>query len=375
MNIFSALQDCFLVNASGGHDQAAPDLLFWKAIIVLQSPGNALFLGIGKTVDRWGAIARQEIPVNESAYIKVLQTGPAEVPPILIVQELRNSFFVKSRLQISQGDWGTCPIPFLFFRPAFVCQPVHLVQEIARRCIILFRTTDLHETSTEENALPVHFVRIGEIGKTRQEGAHVASGRIDSRLPDPSQILSENFMDGTERIAERRGRRAVVQSIPQDVIQEDQLMIESIHSKDIGTTLPHSSFPPIPPVEVLCIGHPRTAGEDHRLSGESIQMHVSGHLGIRQDFGISPVALDCHDVDEHPVIRLVPEHHLVVRGETNAVRLFHMANQRKKIPHRPKNLPELSFIPLTCKPTVYLNLTRFHPIALRRLSSVDAAAI
>ena len=119
-------------------------------------------------------------------------------------------------------------------------------------------------------------------------------------------------MDRTERIAEGSCCSPMVKAIPVDIIVEDQLVIESIHPQHVGPLFPHPSLPAIFPIEVFGISHAGTAGKACRLPGECIQVHMVGHLGIRQDLGLRPVALDGHDVDEHPVIRFVAEQHLIV---------------------------------------------------------------
>ena len=237
---------------------------------------------------------------------------------------------VKTRFHVRDRNGLARPVLLLFFLPGLVCQPVHLVQEIAGGGIEHLHLADLHETPAKEHPASVHHIGIREIGKTREEGGDVRPLRVNGRGQHLAQVGGEHFLDRTVGITESGGSRAVVKAVPEDIIVENQLVVESIHSQHIGALLPHPSFPAILPVEVFGIRHPGTAGELGRLPGKGIQMDMVGHLGIRQDFRLGPESLNGQDVDEHPVVRFVAEHHLVVRGKTNAVRLFDVAKQRKK---------------------------------------------
>lgn len=50
---------------------------------------------------------------------------------------------------------------------------------------------------------------------------------------------------------------------------------------------------------------------------------MCGHLCIYQDFGIFCIASEGHQIDEHPVVFIIPENHFVMRSEANMIGLFH----------------------------------------------------
>jgi hypothetical protein len=141
----------------------------------------------------------------------------------------------------------------------------------------------------------------------------------------------------------------MVKTVTEDVIRKDQLVIEPFHSQNIGSLFSHPAFPSILPVEVLRIGHACTPGKIHRLPGEGIDVDMIGHFRIRQYFGTGFITLQGKYVDEHSVIRLIPEHDFAVRGETNAIRLFHAAKKEKKSQFCAQTHPDFSCIPIFCE--------------------------
>ena len=93
-------------------------------------------------------------------------------------------------------------------------------------------------------------------------------------------------------------------------------MVESIDLQYIGSFLSETTGPPVFPVEIAGIGHPGPSGKDCRAVGESVDVNVRGHLCVRQDFRTCPISFDSHDVDEHPVVLFIAEHHLIMGSKT-----------------------------------------------------------
>ena len=120
----------------------------------------------------------------------------------------------------------------------------------------------------------------------------------------------------------------MVQAVSEHVILEDHLVHVPLYFQLEGVFLSHAPPAAVLPVEVFGIRHAEGGGKLLRVSGEDSQMHMRGHFRIHQNLRIHGKSPERHQVHEHSMVFPVPEHHLLMRGEADMIRLFHAGKVR-----------------------------------------------
>lgn len=239
-----------------------------------EDSGNAFLYSVGCAVDGGASMSGQQFAVNQFADIQVLHPGAAEIPSMFVVQEFGDAFLIETVFHIGQCNGFTGLVFDLVLNPRAIGQTIHLVKEVARGGVELFRAPDFHETAPEEDSVLVHDPGIRKIGIPGKETGDFFPSGEDGRLRFYSTVLGEHFMNGAEWITKSRGGGTMMQSVPKDVVGQNQLVVESIDLEDIGSLLSKSSASAVFSVDILGISHAGPACEDDGAVGERVDMNM-----------------------------------------------------------------------------------------------------
>lgn len=261
-------------------DQAAADLPVGKVKVVLEESVDLTLLRIGHAIKGLAAIAGQDFLVDKSTDIEVLHPVAAEVPPGFVVKKLSDAFFVEPGLDVSKCDGLAGFVLALLLQPSFVSQAIHLIQKVSGRDIKLFYLAEFHEGTAKEYPILVHYVGVRKIGIAWKESGDFFPVGEYGGFGNDAPVFGEQLIDGTIRISEGGCGRAMMQTIPEDVVGENELMIESIDLQNIGTLLAETAGSTVFPVEVTGIGHPGPSGKYRGAVGKGVDVDMGRHFGV-----------------------------------------------------------------------------------------------
>ena len=158
---------------------------------MLEKAIDASPMCVGEPIDGCCSDAGEQILVNQTTDIEILHPGTAEVPSGFVVEKLGDAFFVEPGFNIRKCDGFSGLVFALFLQPRFVCQAIHLIQEVSGRDVKLFYLADFHEGTAEEDSIFVHYVGVREIGIAWKKTCDFFSVRKDSRFRNKAPVFGK----------------------------------------------------------------------------------------------------------------------------------------------------------------------------------------